>query len=69
MKEVNVLAKWGSCGMTFVECDLFKEKGIEPNTILTITVQDANEILQAKKMSLLPLDKIIKENEGNINSL
>lgn len=62
MEEIKILAKWDICGMTFIECDLFKEKGIEPNTISTITVKDANEILQAKKMLLLPLEDFEKVN-------
>lgn len=55
MEDIKILAKWGGCGMPLDECDLFKTKGIKPNTITSITIKDANEILQINKMLPLPI--------------
>lgn len=62
MKSINILSKWDTCGMTVVEYDLFKKKGIKQNAITTITLKDLNEILAAKDMIPLPGDDSEKVN-------
>lgn len=50
MKEINILAKWDTCGMTSVEYVTFEELGIKCNAVTPITRDKMNRILEEKNM-------------------